>query len=377
MNIGIDLRLLGKRNGGIGRYSFEIAHAILSKDTVNSYVLFFNEKNADMHDIEYFKKFANVTCVMTSIRHYSLGEQTSFLKVLNFHNLDLVHFPNFNVPYFYNKPFIVTIHDVVHHKISGAKKSHLLHFYAYKKIIENAAKKSQAIITVSEYSKSDIVKYLHVPAEKIEVIYEAPNLQNFVDDAYVQEVKKQYVLSKPYFIFVGVLERKKNVVTLTRAFDEFLKKFKVDMDLVIVGKSDPHYPEIRHSAQDIQYKDHLVFTGQVSDKELSALYKGAYAFVSASLHEGFGLPGVEAMRFGLPLAVSNLPVFNEVYDNAAVYFNAEDVHDIAEKLHIISRDQQFHLQLQKKSLERGSHFSWERAAAQTRELYEKIKSMSI
>lgn len=373
MNIGIDLRLLGKRNGGIGRYSFEIAKHILEMDTENSYTLFFNEKNVDTSDMDFFRKFPNAKLIKTRARHYSVGEQTSFLKLINSFEFDMMHFPNFNVPIFYKRPFIVTIHDMVHHKISGAKKSHLLHFWAYKKIIEQAAKNAQTIITVSEYSKRDIVKYLNIPEDKIKVIYEAPSLEVNVAEEFLAQVKQQYLLTKPYFLFVGVLERKKNIVALTRAFDEFLKKYQVDMDLVIVGRSDPHYPDIRHHAMDITYKDHLIFTGSVDDKELAALYKGAYAFVSASLHEGFGLPGVEAMQFGLPLAVSNLEVFNEVYDNAAVYFDPESIQDIAEKLHIVSRDQQFHMQLQRKSAERGVHFSWHKAAAETIEVYNSRK----
>jgi glycosyltransferase involved in cell wall biosynthesis len=377
MNIGIDMRLCGNRNGGIGRYSFEIARHVLELDTHNRYVLFFNKKATDPEDIHYFSKFPNTEIVITTARHYSIAEQTSFLRTLNKYNLDVVHFPNFNVPIFYKRPFIVTVHDVVHHKLGGAKKTHLLHFFAYKKVIEQAVKNAKKIITVSEFSKQDIAKVFSAAPEKIEVIYEGPTLTTTIAEAQVEKVKKQYLLKKPYFLFVGVLERKKNVVNLTRAFDVFIKKYHMDMDLVIVGKTDKHYPEIKHHALDISNNNRLVFTGYVEDSELEALYRGAYAYSNISLHEGFGLPGVEAMQFGLPLIVSNIPVFNEIYDNAAVYCDPLDVNDVAEKMHLVARDQQFYSQLRKNSIARAGMFNWQDAAQKTLEVYKSIPMQQL
>src|SRR6185295_12462126 len=110
---------------------------------------------------------------------------------------------------------------------------------------------------------------------------------------------------------------------------------------------------------------HLVFTGPVDEWELKSLYKGAYAYVSASLHEGFGLPGVEALSFGLPLLTSNTKVFNEIYDNAAIYFDPLSPEDIAEKMNILVRDRLFYEQFQRKSFERSLMFSWDKAVDET------------
>lgn len=373
--IGIDLRIFGISHGGIGRYCQELFPRILELDSNNLYYLFINGKNVIQNDLEVFKKYKNAFIIDTGSRHYSLSEQTSFLWILNKYNLDLVHFPNFNVPVMYKKPFVVTIHDMVHHKIGGAKKSHLIHFFAYKKVIEFAAKKSKKIITVSQYSKNDIANIFGIDRNKIEVTYEAGSLNSDVRQEAVDKIKKSYLLNKPYFLFVGVLERKKNIVSLTRGFDLFLQKYKIDMDLVIVGKTDKHYPEGKHKALDIKNSDHLVLTGAVEDRELVALYKGAYAFTSASLHEGFGLPGVEAMAFGLPLLVSNISVFNEVYDNAALYFNPLDPDDIAEKMNLLVRDTEFYKQIKEKSFARGQLFDWQKTAKETLKIYQQILSV--
>ena len=367
--------MYGTGHGGIGRYCKELFPRILELDKFNDYFLFHN-KSLSEEDFAVLEKFPNARLIQTNYRHYSLGEQTAFLRILNKYNLDLVHFPNFNVPVYYKRPYVVTIHDMVHHKIGGAKKTHALHFFAYKKVIEQAAKNAKKIITVSEYSKKDISHFLQVPSEKIDVIYEGKSLTTEVSPQSVAEIKKRYLLDKPYFLFVGVLERKKNLVNLTRGFDYFLQKYKVKMDLVVVGKADSHYPEIKHKAMDIKHSSNLVFTGYVEDSELSALYKGAYAFANASLHEGFGLPGVEALSFGLPLLVSNIDVFNEIYDNAALYFNPLDPEDIGEKMNILVRDGQFYEQVQQKSFERSLLFDWEKTAEETLEVYQVSSSSS-
>lgn len=369
MKIGIDARMMGSQHGGIGRYVFELLSHLLRIDGENEYVAFYN-RDAQEAVIK-LSGHKNVKFVPVNIRHYSFGEQTSFLRTLNKYKLDLAHFPNFNVPLFYNRPFIVTIHDLVHHKISGHKKSHSLHFFAYKKIIESAARRAVKIITVSEFSKLDIIKVLGQPAEKIGVTYEGANISTSVPETKVNEMKKAFLLSRPYFLFIGVLERKKNLVNLTRGFDEFIFKHGLDMDLVVVGRADKHYPEIKHKAMDIKARDRLVFTDQVDNEQLTALYKGAYAYVSASLHEGFGLPGVEAMQFGLPLIVSNTSVFNEVYDNAAVYFNPLDPSDIAEKLYLLGHDKNFYAQVAKNSAVRGKLFDWNNTAQHTLEIYKQ------
>ena len=370
MRIGLDIRMYGTGHGGIGRYCQELFLRILEMDKENQYFLFYNKTLPDK-DFKLLQSHANAVMVLANYRHYSLGEQTSFLKLLNKFNLDLVHFPNFNVPVLYKRPYVVTIHDMVHHKIGGAKKSHLLHFMAYKKVMTMAAQNAKQIITVSEYSKKDISSFLQINGQKIKVIYEGSSLKKEVDEDFAAEVKKRYLLKNPYLLFVGVLERKKNLVNLTRGFDFFLQKYKVKMDMVIVGKIDKHYPEIKHKALDIKNSNRLVFTDFVENNELAALYKGAYAFTSASLHEGFGLPGVEALGFGLPLLVSNIDVFNEIYDNSAVYFNPLDPSDIGEKMNLLVRDSQFYEQIQNRSFERSLLFDWNKTAEETLKIYKE------
>jgi glycosyltransferase involved in cell wall biosynthesis len=368
MNIGFDFRMGGAINAGIGRYIFELLKRVLQHDPENRYFIFYNQNNVDEQDLIALEQYPQATLVATTIRHYSLLEQLWLPRILNHYNLDLMHFPNFNVPVMYRRPFVVTIHDMVHHKISGHKKKTLIFFYAYKYIISQAAAKSLSIITVTNAAKKEILTYLEVPKNKVHVIYEAPFL-NQVAPEQVSKIKENFLVRRPYFLFVGTLERKKNIINLTRGFDIFLEKYKLDMDLILAGKVDRHYPEIKAQALDIKHQDRLVFTDFVNDDDLAALYQGAYAFVTASLHEGFGLPGVEAMQFGLPVLAANTEVFNEVYDNAAIYFDGLDPEDIAEKMFLIANDTQFYAQQQEKSFKRAQAFDWNHAARETLNIY--------
>lgn len=371
MRIGFDFRMGGSINAGIGRYCFELLQEMLKQgEKQDTFVVFYSERSSNPDDLATLSKLG-AKLVVANYRHYSFAEQLLFPRLLLQHNLDLVHFPNFNIPILYKKPFVVTIHDMVHHKISGHKKSRMYRFYAYQYVIQTAAKNAKKIITVTEAAKAEIVSYLQVDPNKVVVTYEAPATHE-IAAADRDTVRTRYLLSRPYFLFVGTLERKKNVPMLTKAFDIFLTKYKLDMDLVIAGKVDQHYPEVKEQALDITHRNRLVFTGYIEDDEQVALYQGAYAFITASLHEGFGLPGLEAMRYGVPVLASNTPVFNEVYDNGAIYFDPLNPEDIAKQMYLVASDVQFHAQMQQKSVQRVQLFDWARTAEETLAVYTTV-----
>ncbi len=370
----------GSLNAGIGRYSFELLNGIievLKKAGLSDQyqlVVFYHEQNNSPLDIQILTNLG-VELVPANFRHYSFAEQWWFPRLLQKQNLDLMHFPNFNVPILYRGPYVVTIHDVVHHALSGHKKSRYYKFIAYKLIINQAVKRAQRVLTVTNAAKKEIEAVLSVPSQKIVVTYEAPNrYQGEVTD--FETLKQRYLLSRPYILFVGTLERKKNLVNLAKGFDILISKYKFDLDLVIAGKNDSHYPEIREQILNIRHRDNIVLTGFVSDSEQAGLYQNAFAFATASLFEGFGLPGLEAMEYGLPVLAANTDVFNEVYDDAAIFFDGNNPEDIAEKMHLLVNDQPFYELMQKKSLERSAEFDWQTTAKQTVKVYNQILAES-
>ncbi len=176
MKIGFDFRMGGSINAGIGRYSFELLKGLLDLKQ-DQYTVFYHPENVSKEDLKIIEEKGG-KLVQAPFRHYSIAEQILFPKLLNQYNLDLVHFPNFNVPIFYRGDFIVTIHDMVHHKISGHKKSRYLFFLGYKYVINFAAQKSKLIFTVTESSKKEIIDYLNIEPSKIIVTHLAPDRYN-------------------------------------------------------------------------------------------------------------------------------------------------------------------------------------------------------
>jgi glycosyltransferase involved in cell wall biosynthesis len=367
MKIGIDLRM-GDPEYGIGRYGLELTKALLEADKENRYVLF-------VRDVMKFRKagfehYSNARLVEANYRHYSIAEQVVFPMLLLRQDLDLMHFLNFNVPLAYRKPYVVTIHDVVHVRLPGNKRRRVFHRIAMRTVLQSAADHAKRVLTVSQFSKREIVDVLKTPAYKIDVIYEAatPVTTNESDTI---AARQRFGINKPYVLFVGVMERKKNLISLARGFDMLKEKYQQNIQLVIAGKKDVHYPEIANSIKAITYGKDVILTGVVSDREKYSLLKGSLAFVSASLFEGFGLPGLEAMSVGVPLVVANTDVFNEVYDNGAIYFDPVDPSDIAQKLFFILNDEKYRAQVANHAYVRAQSFSWHRAALQTLASYEK------
>jgi len=167
MKIGIDARMHGASFTGIGRYTAELIEHLAEQDSDNEYVLFMRKELFESFKCsnDRFKK------VLADFPHYSFGEQFGFSKVLKKENLDLMHFTHFNAPIFYNRPFVVTIHDLTLSFFPGKKMNHIFHRMAYHKVIRSVTGNAKKIIAVSNHTKKDLIETLKIPEEKITVIY--------------------------------------------------------------------------------------------------------------------------------------------------------------------------------------------------------------
>lgn len=366
MRIGLDLRMIGG-GSGIDRYITELSHEILSQDKHNQYVLFFRDAGKSADYETYGQKI-----VIADIPHYSLAEQTQFPGVLNREELDLVHFPHFNVPVLYRRPFVVTIHDLTHTLFPGRKKSHLFHRMAYRYIFRNALMRAKKIIAVSNATKNSIIEHFPVDADKIQVVYEGfKSVYSMMDkEEAFAKVSNRFGVTKPYILYVGEWRRYKNLPMLAKAFDR-LRQTGLDIQLVLAGKPDPYYPDIKEQVMGIQSKDGLVVPGRVTDEELRWLYNGANLFVLPSLIEGFGLPPLEAAACGTPSACSDIPSLREIMGQGAEYFDPNNLENMVDVLAALLRDPKRLEDLANAALRRAGHFSWKQAAAQTILLYKE------
>lgn len=364
MRIGLDLRMLGG-GSGIARYITETSHAVLSQDKSNQYVLFFRDASASKDYEKYGHKI-----IITGIKHYSFAEQFRLPGILRKENLDLVHFPHFNVPILYNRPYVVTIHDLTHSKFPGRKKSHIFHRLAYNAALAAGISKSKGIIAVSESTKKEILEMFSVDPGKIKVIYEGIN-QNYSlmnkDEAF-SFVANRFKITKPYILYVGVMRRYKNLPRLATAFG-LLKDQGLDYDLVIAGEEDPFYPEIKQNIVASKHASSIKLLGRVSDEELKSLYNASSLFVLPSLSEGFGLTALEAAACGVPIACADIPTLREVMGQGAEYFDPENEQNMTDIMVNILNNPTKAEEISNRALSRAKFFSWVKCGEQTLGFY--------
>lgn len=364
MKIGIDCRFWLQT--GVGRYTRNLILELAKIDKENEYVLFVRKEDYDQ--IKSQVSSPRFSLVKTNIRWHSLAEQIKFPSLLNKYDLGLVHFPYFSHPIFYNKPFVVTIHDlIINHFPTGKASTQPISVYAlkwlgYRKVLSHAVKKSKKVIAPLEFVKNDLARTLNVSKDKIVVTPEG------FDASISGNKTANYKLPTiNYFLYVGNAYPHKNLEKLIEGF----YKSKVDVNLVLVGKDDYFYKRLEKE----KFRN-LIFLHNVTDSELFHLYSNSIAAVSASLMEGFGLLPLEAFGAGTIPVVSNIPAFREVCGDGAIYFNPQDADDIAKKLIEVSK---LTKQEREKIIKKGktilSKFSWSKMAKQTLKIYESSLSL--
>jgi glycosyltransferase involved in cell wall biosynthesis len=368
MRIGIDARLWGEEeNKGLGRYVKEL---VLNLEKVakqdDEFFIFLRKNNFS----QYQPKNHHFSKRLWDVRWYTLKEQINFLPLLK-EKLDLIHFPHFNIPFFYPFPFVVTIHDLIILESSRQREVTTLSFLEYtlkflgcQLILEQAMKRAKKIITVSETTKKDILKHYPPLQNKIKVIY--PGLNEFSISPNQLFLKKE--INKPYLLYVGSAYPHKNLKFLIQGFLEFIKEEEqTNLQLVLVGKKDYFYQKLEKELSPLPQD--VIFYGQVSDSELKILYQNALLFVSASLKEGFGLPPLEAALQGTPSLLSDIEAFHETLSKNALYFNPFQIRDFKNKLKIALEKINQYDKIVPAKEELLKKFNWQICAKETLELY--------
>lgn len=371
MKIGIDVRLWNQT--GVGRYIRSLIRYLQVIDRDNNYVLF--ARKEDITSLKTQISSPQWKIVIADIRWHSIDEQISFPKILNKERLDLVHFPYFSVPVSYNKPFIVTIHDLIQlHFPTGRASALPLPFYAikhlgYKYVILKAAKRAKKIIAVSKATRDEIVDHLKVDPKKIEVVYEGADEEFFNKEEPAGN--RQRLITNDYFLYVGNAYPHKNLPRLLQAFDILISQ-GLNISLILVGKEDYFYKKLKERTIKMNVHKFISFYGEATDIELKSLYKNAKALIVPSLMEGFGLPALEAMTNKCLVLSSDTPALREVCQDSAIYFDPYDENDMAEKMKT-AYEKSFDREIIEKGFERSKEFSWLKMAKETLKIYESIK----
>lgn len=370
MKIGFDGRMYGKVQSGIGNYIKQLTDNIFLLDKDNDYYLFLLEPVYS----DYQPPHNKIHKVKATSHWYSLAEQTKFLMDINKYNLDLMHFPHFNAPILYNRPRLVTIHDIIPKFFPGHKQKSWLRKKAYQLVLETNLKKSAKIITDSNYTKNDLIKHFHLKSDKIEVVYLGleKHFQKIENYAKIKELKDKFQVNKPFIFFISVWRNHKNFEGLIKAFEIIKNKANLDVQLVLGGMEDPNYPNIRQAINNSPYKNDIITPGFISDDELPLFYNAAEMVVIPSFYEGFGLIGLEAMACSTPVVSSNAASLPEINGEAALYFNPKNTEEMANKILSLTKNPQLKSELIAKGLINLKRYSWPNCAQQTLSLYNKI-----
>lgn len=385
MKILIDCRFWGVEHTGLGRYTQNLVENLLRVDKDNQYVLLFNKPLGEFsifpaeRDPRLFRR-DNFQFQTANIPHYSLKEQILLPQIIHKLKPDLVHFPHFNVPYFCQVPYIITIHDLIKHYSKGLETTtrmplfYLLKYFGYKLVFAKSISRAKKIIVPSHFVKKDLEKnYPQIESKKVSVIYEGigKEFRMMNDELRIKEkILNKYKIKKPYLLYVGNAYPHKNLKRLILAIKE------IPTNLVIVGARDVFWQRLKKLVADLKAENLITLTGFVPDKDLTVLFSQAQAFINPSEMEGFGLPGLEAMALGCPVTCSDIPVFKEIYGNAAIYFNPENVEQMKEAiLQVINISPEEKKALIRKGLAQVNKYSWQKTAQETLKIYESCFSL--
>ncbi|MDQ1284268.1 MAG: hypothetical protein QG620_616 [Patescibacteria group bacterium] len=374
MIIGIDARFYGPIGKGLGRYTQKLIENLEKVDDTNEYFIFLRKQNFG----DYIPKNKNFKKVLADYHWYTWQEQLFFPRLLKKCNLNLVHFPHFNVPLFYRGKFIVTIHDLILIHFPTVRSSTLspvlyrLKFLAYKIVIKSAIRRSNRVIAVSKFTKKDILEnYPEAPNEKVIVTYEACEDYCMLSPEKDREILLKYGIIKPYILYVGNAYPHKNLERLVLAFKE-AQKSNNDLKLVLVGRIDYFYARLKEFAEKKKVPG-VIFAGYVPDYELDTIFHNSLAYIFPSLYEGFGLPPLEAMAKGTPVFSSDHPCMKEVLGDSAYYFDAKDTNAIVETIKLILKGGRLREELIKKGYEKIREYSWKKMAEMTLRAYKNVR----
>lgn len=285
------------------------------------------------------------------------------IEALSLTRADFILYPNIlGYPSIFNTPSACVIHDLTYidlpEYVSAKLRSDLIRF------VPKQIKRSRFIITVSEFTKQRLVDHYHVDPASIIVTPIPPEPAVPMEMSQRQKLLQELGITKPFVLFVGTIEPRKNIPNLIDGFLALPRELQEKYQLVIAGRIGWNCErEVAKLKEVAGGGSPVIHLGYVTNEAREALYQSATVFSSASHYEGFGMPVLEAMSHGRPCAISNIPVFSEVAQDAAVYFDQEDPADIARALGgLLQNDDQLHA-LHEKALAHVATYSWEHVAA--------------
>ena len=362
MKIAVNTRLLVKNKlEGIGWFSYETLKRITTQHPEHEFYFIFDRKHS-----EDFIFSDNITPIelFPQARHpllYYLWFEFSIPQLLKKLQPDLFLSPDGYTSLKSKFKSLVVFHDLNFEHYP--EDIPLLERKYYKYFFPKYAKKADRIATVSEYSKQDIVEQYKVLPDKIDVVFNGAN-ENFVPLNKSEKIKtkKEFSNGASYFIYVGSLHPRKNLVNLLKAYDKFKTENSSSVKLLIVGEKMWNTSEIDEVFNKMKFKDEVIFTGRLNVDKLHKVLASALALTYVSYFEGFGIPIVEAFRCDVPVITSNVTSMPEIAGDAALHVDPFSIDSIADALKKIDKNEELRNDLIEKGRQRRNDFTWQKSA---------------
>lgn len=367
----IDVRLLSRGGiSGIEEYTRSLVSELLRTDKKNQYVLFYN----GFHKVPLPKELAAAAAVDKKLPNKVLEISSrlfSWPKIEKWASGDLVFSPHFNI-IATDLPRIITFHDLsfMHHPDFFLRRQR---FWHWLQNCRRQALKARRIIAVSEFTKSDLINLFNLPEDKIKVVYSGinPIFKRLPrDDVPLSAFQKLYRLYKPFILYLGTIEPRKNVFSIIKVFNALKEDvyFK-DWELVIAGQRGWLFKEVIKEADSSRFRDAIRFFGKISSGDRVFLYNLATAFIYPSFFEGFGFPPLEAQACGVPVVASNRTSLPEILGDSAILTDPWRLDEIYFALCEAVKNEKRRASLINAGFENAKRFSWSRAARETIKIY--------
>lgn len=382
MKIAFDAQpLLGGTKSGVGFCEDGLVNVLLENYPENEYLLeYFSLRNHGVKE-ELLGKYTEKKAGLAPCKWFP-GSLYRFASayfpvpyiVMFPKKKQLTHFFNYYVPPFVRGKKVVTVHDMGFRVYPETIRKKTLWFL--KRVLKKSMKRADHIVTDSEFSKKEILRFYDIPEDKISVVYCGADFGRFKpleNKKALEKLKEKYGIGQEYFLYLGTLEPRKNLVSLVRAYAEARKEYEEFPYLVLAGGKGWMYEEIFQTVKELGLENKVVFTGYVEDDEVPVLMGGAAVFCFPSLYEGFGMPVLEAMACGTPVLTSKDSSMEEITGQEAVVLvdpMSED--SIKEGLLRLYCSEGFRKELSEKGLKKAGEYTWEMAGKQLMKVYKDL-----
>jgi len=367
VRIGIDARKL--HDFGIGTYIRNLLRQLARFDRQTEFVVFCRPEDRETLG----SLGENFRPVEETARNYSIAEQVKIPLAIRREGVTLFHAPHYVLPWLVQCRSVVTIHDCIHLMFPQYLPNRLALQYA-RTSISLAARRATRVLTVSESSKRDILRFVDTDSSRIHVIYNAYDERFGVEprEEDVVRVRERYQLHDEFVLYAGNVKPHKNLERLIIAFDLVRKRGLDHLKLVLIGDEISRYASLRRAVHQHQLHKYVRFLGYLPEETLAVMYRLAGVFAFPSLYEGFGLPPLEAMASGTPVVTSNVSSLPEVAGDAAILVDPHDPQAIADGISRLLTDEKLRRDLRMKGLARARQFSWEDSVRRVHAIYQEV-----